>query len=272
MERIFGKKIGQDPNQNQMLLHLKSALIENKSIIDRVLIRFIFNGEPDDAEKSAVLDSLREKLEAKKFLLDIFFGKQIELTFQFLSNINKALGGLNSTDSTHQFTLKIEGSLSVCTPSGKRMNVGFIKLMDLYGMYKEMGLKFFERNIRAGISSDKAPNRAIRNALKNIVLDLKEPSEVFAFNHNGVTLNAQQFEEENGFCKVIEPRLLNGAQTITNVAEFLKLNERNPAIDKNKESLDSIKILSKIIWDAPTDFVTNVTICNNKQNPVLPWN
>jgi hypothetical protein len=37
--------------------------------------------------------------------------------------------------------------------------------------------------------------------------------------------------------------------------------------------LESIRVLAKIVVDDPlSDFVTNVTICNNRQNPVNPWN
>jgi len=36
--------------------------------------------------------------------------------------------------------------------------------------------------------------------------------------------------------------------------------------------LKSIKVLAKIIVSLDKKFVTNVTICNNKQNPVEPWN
>src|SRR5690606_27801838 len=36
--------------------------------------------------------------------------------------------------------------------------------------------------------------------------------------------------------------------------------------------LDRIKVLGKVICAAEDDFVSNVTICNNRQNPVEPWN
>lgn len=71
MERVFGNPL-QDQNQNQMLLQLKSELIENQALVDRVLIHFVFNGDPEAAERSAVLDSLREDLENKKVYESIF--------------------------------------------------------------------------------------------------------------------------------------------------------------------------------------------------------
>src|SRR5579871_6831533 len=68
MERIFGART-QDQRQNQLLLQIKSCLVENEAIIDRVCIHFVFTGDPTEAERSQVLDSLREKLEDKKYLI-----------------------------------------------------------------------------------------------------------------------------------------------------------------------------------------------------------
>ena len=56
MERVLGNPI-QDKNQNQLLLQLKAAIHESQSIIERVLIHFVFNGDPGAAEQSVVLDS-----------------------------------------------------------------------------------------------------------------------------------------------------------------------------------------------------------------------
>jgi hypothetical protein len=224
------------------------------------------------AEQSSVLDSLREDLESKKYLIDTYFGRQVELTFQFMSNRTKKLAGLAHTKKTHQYHISLNETISRRTEKGEEMCIGFIPLMDLYGMYREMGNRFFERNIRAGLSPDKPPNRAMRRALTDIVVDEKEPLDAFAFNHNGITLAAERLVSENGKLLLVEPRLLNGAQTVTSLAKFLKDNEGNPALEKNDQTLRSICVLAKIIWNAPTDFVTNVTVCNNKQNPVLPWN
>ncbi len=64
MERIFGAK-HQDQLQNQLLLQLKSCLIEHEGVIDRVCIHFVFMGDPAEAERSSVLDKLREDLEIR---------------------------------------------------------------------------------------------------------------------------------------------------------------------------------------------------------------
>src|SRR4051812_37723676 len=51
---------------NSMFSRLKMDLQEYRSVIDKVYIGFVFNGDPEKAEGSRVLESLREELESKK--------------------------------------------------------------------------------------------------------------------------------------------------------------------------------------------------------------
>jgi AIPR protein len=62
------------------------------------------------------------------------------------------------------------------------------------------------------------------------------------------------------------------ATSPTTVADFLKKNSDNPKLLVGKPILDSIRVLCKIITSADQTFVTRVTINNNRQNPVEPWN
>jgi len=64
----------------------------------------------------------------------------------------------------------------------------------------------------------------------------------------------------------------NGAQTVTTLAGFLEKNHDNPKLKDRKEVLSSIRVLCKVITNADQNFVTRVTINNNRQNPVEPWN
>jgi len=152
------------------------------------------------------------------------------------------------------------------------MTIGFIRLVDLHAMYREMGARFFERNIRAALPEDEAVNRSIQQSIKRIVLDDKEDAAVFAFNHNGVTLSAEALNATNGSFKITEPRVLNGAQTVTTFARFLKANDGNNRLTERRDLLNEIYVLCRIITDASPEFVTTVTINNNRQNPVDPWN
>jgi hypothetical protein len=270
MDRIFGCS-SQVREQNQLLLQLKSRLLEDLAIIDRVFIHFIFTGSPEEAERSQALDKLREDLEAKKYLLDKFFGRPIDMAIQFRS-ATKRVGTPVHHRITHRYPVEITQTLERGGPSGEQMHIGFVRLMDLYSMYRDMEYRFFERNIRASLSEDESPNRAMTKALRDIILDEKELPSVFAFNHNGVTLYAEHIEHDGGICEITEPRLLNGAQTVTTFARFLKKNEDNPRIKEREGALRELTCLCKIITEAAPEFVVSVTINNNRQNPVMPWN
>ena len=270
MERIFGAR-NQDQQQNQLLLQLKSGLIENEAVIDRVCIHFVFTGDPLEAERSQVLDKLREDLENKKYLLDQHFDRPVTMVIEFRSARGK-VGPPTHLRKTHTYPVQLDETVTRVGPNAEMMTIGFIRLVDLHTMYREMGQRFFERNIRAALPEDEAVNRSIQQSLKRIVINGKEDAKVFAFNHNGVTLFAEALSATDGQFKITEPRLLNGAQTVTTVARFLKGNEGNNALTQRRDVLEHIYVLCRIITDAVPEFVTTVTINNNRQNPVDPWN
>ena len=78
MQVIFSPNA--EPSSNQILNQLYSCLIENREIIRQICIRFVFVGDPEEAERSMVLDKLREDLENKKYYLDKFFKRDDVLT------------------------------------------------------------------------------------------------------------------------------------------------------------------------------------------------
>jgi hypothetical protein len=157
-------------------------------------------------------------------------------------------------------------------PGGQKMHICFIRLADLHQMHSALGSRFFDRNIRYGLGESEAVNRAISRALRQIIIDRKEDASVFAFNHNGITLFAERFEEVDDKCKLTAPRLLNGAQMVTTVASFRNSQKDNPKLNDGRDAYEAIRVLCKVITDADQDYVTRVTINNNRQNPVEPWN
>lgn len=271
MERIFGAR-NQDQQQNQLLLQLKSCLIENEAVIDRVHVHFVFTGDPAEAERSQVLDKLREDLENKKYLIDQRFDRPVTMVIEFRSARTRKVGATTHLRKTHTYPVQLDDTVTRQGPNGEKMTIGFIRVVDLHAMYKEMGERFFERNIRAALPENEAVNRSIQQSIRRIVLDGKEDAKVFAFNHNGVTLFAEALNAGDGQFKVIEPRLLNGAQTVTTFAKFLKANEGNKLLAERRDALEDVHVVCRIITDAAPEFVTTVTINNNRQNPVDPWN
>jgi hypothetical protein len=152
------------------------------------------------------------------------------------------------------------------------MHLAFIRLADLHRMYCDLGPRFFDSNIRYGLGEGEAVNRAISGALRKILIEATQQPSVFAFDHNGITLFAERVEHHDGQCRLTAPRLLNGAQTVTTLAGFLDKNKDNPKLKEGQEALKSISVLCKVITDADQKFVTRVTVNNNRQNPVEPWN
>jgi AIPR protein len=260
----------QDPNKNQLLMQLRSCMIENRELVKQVYVRFVFTGDPAEVDRSQAIDKLREDLDNKKHLVNEFFKRETPFVIEFLSTTGKRI--IDDPPPSRPYPLHLDGFLSSPGPSGESMHVGFVRLKDLWVMYQDMGQRFFERNIRSALPDDKAVNRALLRALRQIVIDGKEAPSVFAFNHNGITLAAEKLEQLEGFYQITAPRLLNGAQTVTTLGRFLKAQADNPRLQERQYALDEIRVLCKVITGACPEFVTTVTVNNNRQNPVEPWN
>lgn len=269
METVFGGSIPK--SAPAMLQQLKSALLENESVIERVCVHFVFMGDPEEAERSQVLDKLREDLESKQHLLKSYFGHDVSLIIEYRSAQGKA-GATVHSKTSNVFNLRLTAPLLRHGPDGEAMNVGFARLSDLHAMHEAMGGRFFDRNIRSTLAGDGGVNRSILKAFRQIVIDKEQHPSVFAFNHNGVTLYAENVEESEGGFRIAEPRLLNGAQTISTFSRFLQEYEDHPQMAKATRTLGELAVLCKVIHKSSPEFVTGVTINNNRQNPVEPWN
>ena len=271
MEMIFGFST-QDKNTNPLINELKAQLSENRSIVNKVFIYFVFNGDSTKAENSSSLKSYVEDLEDKQHLISKYFeGRDVSLSIQFISN-QRSRSQVGLPPPVHKYEVSYNSHIEIVAENNSKLTVCFASLFDIYQIFKNMGIRFLSRNIRTGLDSDKAPNRALRNSFKRIILTQQESPDVFVFNHNGITIAVEKIEVIESKLILTEPRLLNGAQTITSFEKFLEDNKTNDLILKNIELAKSIKVLTKLIKTDCYDFITNVTICNNKQNPVSPIN
>jgi len=272
MQQIFGAA-SQDPQQNQLLQQLKSCLIENEAIIDRVFIYLVFRGDPAEAERSQVLDKLREDLENKKYLIDQRLGRSVPLVIEFRSARTHRVGGISHSRITHAYTISLGDTITRTGPSNEQMIVGFVRALDLCQMYQEMGERFLERNIRGALPEHQAVNRAIRRSIKATVFDGTQAPSAFAFNHNGVAISAEAVENlGEGQYRITEPRLINGAQTVATFVQFLKDSGLDTLSAEARARLEQIHVMCRIITQATPEFITICTINNNRQNPVKPWN
>lgn len=270
LSQLFTSTVA-DQRRNALLDYIRSELDEKRALIRKILIHFVFNGDANEADRSDTLNHLRENLESKKYLLNEFFGSEVDLTVEFRSSASKTVGGRSKVTTSHTYNIGIKDHLTQQGPAGEIMHVGFVPLMSLREMFTSMGGRFFERNIRFSLAEETAPNRAIAKALKDILLDGKQSPSSFAFNHNGITLYAERMVLHDGNLKVTEPRLLNGAQSVTTFAKFLERYADHPAIKQGTAPFQEVMVLARIVSQAKDDFVTTVTLNNNRQNPVQPW-
>ena len=233
----------------------------------------MFNGEPEKAEGSRVLESFREELESKKHFIDSYFeNNEITLTIQYISNETKKVNQTSRTKKTFQYDISFKEQSAKKATGNEVLHLGFINIFDLYKMFVDMKQRLFEKNIRAGLADDLAPNQAIKKSLKDIIINKKISPEYFTFHHNGVTLFAEKLDGENGTTRIVEPRVLNGAQTINTLSRFIEDIQRLPNYPEYEATLKQIEVIGKIITNCSQEFVTQVTISNNKQNPVESWN
>lgn len=103
-----------------------------------------------------------------------------------------------------------------------------------------------------------------------MLLEGRRDPLTFSFDHNGVTPFAEKIEGRKGEYRLVEPRLLNGAQTLSTLERFLEENRGSAAL--RGKLLAEMWVPCKLLTDAKAEFVMGVTLANNRQNPVKPWN
>jgi len=134
MEAIFfaaGKVGAKDP----FLRQLHSVLNDNRAIVEQVVFRFVFKGDPEEAEKSQILAKYREELENKKYLVDQFFnGRDVGLIVEFRSATGR-VGSFQAATHSSTFDVHLENPLEVQTSAGERMHLALMRLADLNKMH-----------------------------------------------------------------------------------------------------------------------------------------
>ncbi len=274
IQRVFADSSFREyEGESDFLTRLRRCIVDNKRGIERITVHPVFNGDPLRAEKSRVLEMVREYLESKKYNIDSFFGREVEMIFQVISS-KKAVGHAFLRSQSPVYSIPCADTPMRVATQGNELIVTFVPLGTLHGMHADLGDRFFEKNIRCGVSNGKMTKHEIKNSLKRILAS-EEPAENFTFYHNGVTLTAQQVELKNNNSKhhvlaMTEPRLLNGVQTVKTIKKFVDENKRQRG--KVLEMLDKVRVMMRIVRSGEEEFLKRVTINNNRQNPIMPWN
>jgi hypothetical protein len=255
------------PDHQPIIDAARRSLHENKDSISQIFIDFVFLGEPTHAEQSRAVAELKSKIEEEDgWIIEQFFKEPVPITVRFLT-----FDGFKPATKTSRFTLRLRDFSKLSGPDGMEMYVGFVPLADLHGINSILGRRFLERNIRFALPPDGAVNRALSQTFSRMLLRGDTAPEIFGFHHNGVTLSAAKVEVGPEETVVINPRLLNGAQTVSTFSAFWDHNAPAFRTVVASNNLDKLKVLCRIITKADDASLTEITISNNRQNPVLAW-
>lgn len=270
LARIFHSS--DDAPAETSLVQLRSCILENRHSIQQVFLRCVYDGDESEASRSELLGKLAEDLSSKRHILDTFFGRNVDFVVEWRSSRN-AVGKVVQADKTHCYRFRMDPTVEAQGPSGEQLRLGFVPLVDILAAFEGMRERFLERNIRFGLGQKKHVNRVLRSAFEAAVRDSGATSQLFVFHHNGVTLAAEKAENQDGVLMLTEPRLLNGAQTLTTFHQFYK-DLQDKGLESQEDTirqLEQIRVPCKLVLGCGPSFVTAVTINNNRQTPVEPW-
>jgi hypothetical protein len=223
------------------------------------------------------VQALKEDLENKYSLIRKYFGERdVRYLIAFRSN-DEDLSATVPTIQTkvHAYDLEIKELIQTSTPHGDKLLITFIPLNKILEMYRDLGEKFFDQNIRSGLKRKPETNREIQRSLREI-LSGDEHAESFSFYHNGISLTALEVTEPEdldrtkvGKIHLLEPRILNGAQTTICLADFVDKNKGDDRVDS---LLKNVRVMARVVNSSEKEFRKKVTISTNRQNPIMPWN
>ena len=213
------------------------------------------------------MKDLNGRLEEKSWLLQRYFADRVPLLARFLPFDSVSL----TQPLRDDFTIGFQNYSKVTGPDGVEMYLGFVPLVDLLGIYTTIGRRFLERNIRFALPPDGSVNRSLARTFSAMLLERSREPGLFAFYHNGVTLSAGTLELKGDSVVIYAPRLLNGAQTIATFADFWQRNAPGLRTTGAETHAKGLLVPCRIISGATSQMVTEITIGNNRQNPVLPW-
>lgn len=247
------------------------ALIEeSRAVIACINIRLVFFGDPAIASEAAVVENFREDIVHLRPTIERRLGNE---AIEISCTVKSADGSTSIPDKLKGYrqTISMANHVRTDGPDGQILHIGTVSLKELLQMYRALDMRFLARNVRAALKLSTGSNQALAKAFREVARGESSP-ELFLFRHNGVTLTATSCTAVNDHLMLVEPQLLNGAQTVTTLArvcdEFKAQGEYNKAVDGR---LAQLSVVGRVITNGDRDFVTSVTIASNRQNPIMPW-
>ncbi len=255
---------------SRFALQFQAELEESKRDIKNINLRLVFFGDAARAANEEIVANFREDVVHTRPLVEARLERtDIEVT----CTVKSADGSSSIPDRLKGYRQTISMADHVRTegPNGELMHVGTVSLKQLVDMYRKLGMRFLARNVRAALPIATGSNQALSKAFLAVARGQERP-EFFRFRHNGVTLTSTACEPKENALELVEPQLLNGAQTVTTLsricAELKKRSEYSHAVESR---LGQISVIGRVITNATREFITSVTIASNRQNPIMPW-
>lgn len=249
---------------------LQAAMDESKALVSTINFRLVFFGDPEVAAKAELVKNFQEDIIQLRPLIERRFGRpDIEVT----CTVKSADGSTSIPDKLKGYRQTIGMANHVRTegPDGQVLHVGTVSLKELLQMYRALHIRFLSRNVRAALNASTGSNQALAKAFLEVARG-DSPPELFLFRHNGVTLTATACTASDDHLELVEPQILNGAQTVTTLARVCADLKARDELSKAAEArLAKLFVVGRVITNGSREFVTSVTIASNRQNPIMPW-
>lgn len=257
-------------SHGRFLRRLQLVLEESKHLIAQVNFRLVFFGDPIGASSAAVIENFREDVVQLRPQIEQRLGREeVEVT----CTVKSADGSSSMPDKLKGYRKAISMANHVRTegPEGQVLHIGVLSLLELMQIFEALQVRFLSRNVRASLNASTGSNQALARAFRDVAHGASS-ADLFLFRHNGVTLTAAACNEVDGHLELVEPQLLNGAQTVTTLFRvYTELRSSGEYSREVERRLARLFVVGRVITNGDRDFITSVTIASNRQNPIMPW-
>lgn len=183
----------------------------------RSKINELLKQNPNDVEEGRIRDALIN-IKNKNWDVELIYVTDQKVDFEekddfhvygFDQIVDRLWNEIGEPADNKVETIKLEDFMNF-----KNTIIGVISLSELGHLVKRTKKYIFESNIRKLLPVRTKVNKKLRETL------LDEPEEVFYYN-NGVTIVVKDFETSDHEIKMIEPQIVNGAQTSSTIADIV---------------------------------------------------
>ena len=170
-------------------------------------------------------------------------------------------------------TISMANHVRTDGPDGQILHIGKVSLKELLQMYRALHIRVpgAQRPRRAQTVHriEPSPGQGLPGSGSGRLTRPRSvpvpPQRRHADSHGSCTAIDDHLE-------LVEPQLLNGAQTVTTLAaSATRLKERGEYSKAVEARLAKLFVVGRVITNGDRDFVTSVTIASNRQNPIMPW-